>query len=217
MPETLPAARRNREPMIQAFSTYGQLLANRKLLAYAGAGGFFYGGMYAYIAGTPFAYIDYHHVSPQFYGLLFGVGIAGIMTTNLINARLVRRLGSDRLLRVGGLCAAASGITVAICAGLGWGGLAGLVVPLFLFVSSTGFIVANSISGALNLFPRFAGSVSALIGATQYGTGILGSALVGALADGTPAPLGRVVAFCGVGCAYAALSLARRSSSNCER
>jgi DHA1 family bicyclomycin/chloramphenicol resistance-like MFS transporter len=26
--------------------------------------------MYAYVAGTPFAYITYHHVSPQRYGVL---------------------------------------------------------------------------------------------------------------------------------------------------
>lgn len=58
-------------------------------MGYAGAGAFFYGGMYAYIAGTPFAYIDYYHLRPQLYGLLFGVGIVGIMATNLLNARFV--------------------------------------------------------------------------------------------------------------------------------
>jgi hypothetical protein len=30
--------------------------------------------MFGYIAGTPFAYITYHHVPPQFYGLLFAAG-----------------------------------------------------------------------------------------------------------------------------------------------
>jgi len=47
----------------------------------------------------------------------------------------------------------------------------------------TGFIVANSIAGALSIFPERAGAVSALIGAIQYGTGIIGSALVGVLLD----------------------------------
>ena len=65
----------------------------------------------------------------------------------------------------------------------------GLVVPLFLYVSVTGFIVANAIAGALNLSPAHTGALSALIGATQYGTGIAGSALVGALTNGTPVPM----------------------------
>jgi EAL domain-containing protein (putative c-di-GMP-specific phosphodiesterase class I) len=54
----------------------------------------------------------------------------------------------------------------------------GLVVPLFLYVSVTGFIVANAIAGALNISPTHTGAFSALIGATQYDTGIAGSDLV---------------------------------------
>jgi DHA1 family bicyclomycin/chloramphenicol resistance-like MFS transporter len=72
-------------------------------------------------------------------------------------------------------------------------------VPLFLFVGMAGFIVANSIAGALASFPERAGAVSALVGAIHYGTGIVGSALVGVFADGTPWPLGWVVALAGLG------------------
>src|SRR4029453_15924282 len=92
LPETLPAERRKQESLARAIVGYGTLLRDRRLLGYAGAGGFFYAGIYAYIAGTPFAYITYHHVPPQLYGLLFGTGIVGIMAANLINARLVARL-----------------------------------------------------------------------------------------------------------------------------
>ena len=87
LPETLPPERRNREPFAGALMRYGALLRQRRLLGYAGAGGFFYGGIYAYVAGTPFAYITYHHVPPQLYGLLFAIGIIGIMAANLVNAR----------------------------------------------------------------------------------------------------------------------------------
>ncbi|ACL60961.1 multidrug effflux MFS transporter [Methylobacterium nodulans] len=204
MPETLPAARRNREPLARAFARYGSLLREPRLLGYAGAGGFFYGGMYAYIAGSPFAYITYNHVPPQLYGLLFGAGIVGIMVTNLVNARLVTRLGGDRLLAWGAVGAALSGVALAVAAGTGWGGLAGLVVPLFGFIAATGFIVANSVAGALAGFPELAGAVSALVGAIHYGSGILGAGLVGAFADGTPWPMGWVIALAGLGSAICA-------------
>ena len=91
------------------------------------------------------------------------------------------------------------GALLALAAWTGWGGLAGLVAPLFLFVSAAGFIIANSIAGALAGFPERAGAVSALVGALQYGSGILGSALVGLFADGTPWPMGWVIAACGLG------------------
>lgn len=209
MPETLPMARRQTAPLMGAFGRYGRLLGNRKILGYAGAGAFFYGGMYAYIAGTPFAFITYHHVPAAFYGLLFGAGILGIVATNLLNTRLVRRWGMDRLLLGGTAVAAFAGSLLAVTAFRDWGGLWGLFVPLLLFASCTGFIVANSIAGAMADFPEQAGAVSALVGALQYGTGIAGSGLVGAFADGTPWPMGWVIALAGIGSLSCALLVAR--------
>ncbi|SDG38632.1 MFS transporter, DHA1 family, bicyclomycin/chloramphenicol resistance protein [Paraburkholderia phenazinium] len=207
LPETLPPERRNHAPLSRAMAGYAELLTHRRIIGYAGAGGFFYGGTFAYIAGSPFAYITYHHVSPQFYGVLFGAGILGIMLTNQINSRLVMRLGSDRLMRTGTLCAALAGIVLAIDSWTDWGGLMGLVIPLFAFAAATGLVVANSIAGALGAFPKRAGAVSALVGSIQYGTGILGSALVGLFADGTPWPMGCVIALMGLGSALCAMRL----------
>ena len=201
LPETLPRAQRSGETLGHAFIRYGELVRDRTLLGYAGAIGLSYGGMFAYIAGTPFTYISYHHVSPQLYGVLFALGVVGLMATNLINARVVRRIGSDRLLRTGTAIAAVAGVALAVMTRTGWSGLAGLVAPLFVFISATGFIVANAIVGALARFPRHAGTVSALVGAVQYGSGMIGSALVGAFADGTPWPMGCVIALAGIGTA----------------
>ena len=86
-----------------------------------------------------------------------------------------------------------------ICAWTGWGGLVGLVVPLFVCMSCTGLISANAITGALALFPGHAGSVSALVGAAQFGTGIVGSAAVGFFANGTPLPMAAATAFFEIG------------------
>ena len=204
LPETLPQSRRNRTPLRYALLDYVELLRHRRLISYAGAGGFFYGGMFAYIAGTPFAYITFYSVSPQTYGLLFGAGVVGIMATNLVNARQVHKFSSDRLLLAGAIVAAIAALILARDTWHGAGGLAGIVIPLFLFVSMTGFIVANSISGALSSFPERAGAVSALVGTIQYGAGVLGSALVGLFADGTLRPLGIVVAIMGIGCVVCA-------------
>jgi DHA1 family bicyclomycin/chloramphenicol resistance-like MFS transporter len=212
IPETLPADRRRHENLWRALLGYGALLRDPAILAYIGAGGFFYGGMFAFIAGSPFAYVTYHHVSPQAYGLLFGLSVVGIMGANLVNARLVTRLGADRLLRWGTFGAAASGLLLAMTARTGWGGLWGLVLPLFAFASATGFIVANSIVNALARRPDRAGAVSALVGAAQYGAGIASSALVGAFADGTPWPMGWVIATAGLGSALSFWALSRLSS-----
>jgi DHA1 family bicyclomycin/chloramphenicol resistance-like MFS transporter len=207
LPETLPPTRRNREPLGRAMAAYVTLLQHRQLMLYAGASGFFYGGMFSYIAGSPFAYISYDHVKPSLYGVLFGSGIIGIMATNLINARLVTKCGIARLLRIGTSTAALAAIILSVDARTGWGGLAGLALPLFIFIGVTGFIVANSIAGVLGFFPGRAGAASALVGAMQYGMGMAGSALAGAFADGTPWPMGWVIALSGIFSALCAWAL----------
>ncbi|NUU01435.1 multidrug effflux MFS transporter [Herbaspirillum robiniae] len=214
LPETLPAERRNPHALNGALAIYAGLLRQRRILAYMGTGGFFYGGIYAYVAGTPAAYINYHHMSPQAYGVLFSLGIVGIMATNQISSRLVLKMGSERLMRIGALCAAGSGLLLALTAGFDVGGVPGLALPLFVYVGSNGLIVANAIAGALTGYAERAGAVSALVGASHYGTGILGSALVGLLADGTPWPMGLIIAICGVGTAFCALSVPHRNAAS---
>jgi DHA1 family bicyclomycin/chloramphenicol resistance-like MFS transporter len=211
LPETLPRAQRNSQPLGEALLGYVALARSPRLLGYALPGAFFYGGLFAHIAGTPFAYIDYHHVPPQAYGLLFGVNVAGMMAANLLNARLVARLGADRLLRLGTGGAAFAGVVLALDARFGWGGLAGLVAPLFLYVSMLGFIVANSVAGALATFPHRAGAASALVGAMHYGAGMLSTAMVGWFADGTPWTMGWIVGTGGIGSFLTAVLLVRRS------
>jgi DHA1 family bicyclomycin/chloramphenicol resistance-like MFS transporter len=114
---------------------------------------------------------------------------------------MVMRLGSERLLRWGTAIAAVAGLMLALYARSGLGGLAGLAVPLFVLNSTAGLIVANAIAAALGKFPERAGAVSALMGAVMYGMGIVGSALVGTFADGTPWPLGWVIAVGALGAA----------------
>jgi MFS transporter, DHA1 family, multidrug resistance protein len=149
-------------------------------------------------------------VPAEFYGLLFGAGILGIIGTNTLNTRLVPRYSMDSILVGGTSVAAVAGIVLATTAFTDWGGLWGLFVPLLLFVSVTGFIVPNSIAGAMVDFPDQAGAVSALVGALQYGTEIAGSGLVGAFADGTPWPMGGVIAVTGIGSMLCALLVVPR-------
>ena len=117
------------------------------------------------------------------------------------------------MLRRGTSIAALAGIVLAVAGGTGWGGLAGLVVPLFVFIGATGFIVANSIAGAMADFPERAGAVSALVGAIQYGSGIVSSALVGFFADGTPSPMTAVIAAAGIGSFLCARSIQANSKA----
>ena len=209
IPETLPRDRRNTETLSGAFAAYGNLIRDVRLLGYAGAVGFFYAGVFAGISSSSFAYIDYHHLSPQLYGLAFAVGTIGLMATNFANSRLVGRFGGDRMLKAGAIGAALTGVNLALVTATDCGGVFGMAASLWAFTAMNGFVTANAISGALANFPTRAGAASALMGAIQYGSGVIGSAVAGTLADGTPWPMGAVIAVAGVGSAACLLLLRR--------
>ncbi|MDZ5649280.1 Bcr/CflA family multidrug efflux MFS transporter [Nitrospirillum sp. BR 11828] len=197
-PETLNPATRGHLHWLTQLRNYGQLMVSGRFLGYALTSSMIYGGMFAYIAGTPFVYIDYFKVPAGLYGLLFGLNIVGMIIVNMINSRLVLRLGTDRLLALGSACIALFGIGLAIAGWTGAGGLWGIVAGLFLFMAFTGLIGANATAGALASYPHMAGTASALMGSSQFVTGAVVGTLVGWLADGTPWPMAAIIGGLGV-------------------
>jgi DHA1 family bicyclomycin/chloramphenicol resistance-like MFS transporter len=197
--ETLPLSLRSRLGLTGMLIDYCQMGMQRRLLGYALASGFYYGATYAYLAGSPFVYIRLYGVPPEMYGWLFGLNIIGMMAMNAVNSRLVASVGSDRVLRYGIAAIAAAGVMLAVNARTGFGGLAGLVAPIFVMISMNGAVVANSVAGALSAYPRKAGAASAVVGAIQFGMGILTTAMTGWFANGTAFPFAAIIAAAGIG------------------
>lgn len=200
LPETLPPDRRVTVSPGPVLASYGGLLGNRPFVVYAAAIGLFYAGLFANVAGTPFAYMSYYQLPPEIYALLFASGIVGLMLTNMANARLVVQYGTARMLMTGTIGAALSGGLAVLVTATGWGGLWGLVPAVLIFNAMNGFILANGVAGALSTISARTGAASALLGAVQYGSGMIGSALVGFFADGTPWPMGALMGLGGIAC-----------------
>jgi DHA1 family bicyclomycin/chloramphenicol resistance-like MFS transporter len=210
--ESLPATARTGATLGLAFAAYGQHFRNRRLMAYAAILGFFGAGVFAYVAGSSFVFIEYFGLSPAAYGLIFAAGIGGIMLSNTINLRFVSRMGSDRMLLTGTITAAIAGLIIIVVATTGVGGWVGLAAALFLYVGMNGLIGANAIAGGLSSVDHGTGSASALLGFAQYGGGMVGSALVSTLANGTPLPMAMIVS-AGTFCATAVMILLTRSKA----
>lgn len=191
--ESHPRSSRMGGNLGQAFSAYGQHFRNAKLMAYAAILACFGAGVFAYVAGSSFVFIEYYALPPQSYGLIFAAGIGGIMLSNTVNLRFVSRVGSDRMLLVGTSIAAIAGLIIVVVASTGVGGWLGLALALFAYIGMNGLIGANTIAGGLASVDHGTGSASALLGFAQYGGGMVGSALVSLLANGTPMPMAVIV------------------------
>jgi DHA1 family bicyclomycin/chloramphenicol resistance-like MFS transporter len=196
LPESLPAQRRRSAGLAQALGVYGQLLADRRFLGYALAGGFVSAGMFAYISGSPFVVIQLYGVSPQQYGWIFGFNAFGLVLASQLNRWLLARQQGDAILLVTLTAAAAASTVLTLVAASGAGGLAGLLLPLFFCIASVGLVGPNTTAAAMAPYGRVAGSASALLGSLQFVVGAAAGMIVGTLYNGTALPMAGTIAVC---------------------
>jgi len=185
LPDTLPPEQRVRLSAAEQFRRYHHILRERGFLTNSLVGGFGTFGFFAYLGGSSPVFIDGFGFTPAQFGLLFGGCAAGLIACSQINARLLPRFGTFRLLRWATLMDLA---TTALLLGLALAGvhrLVAIVLPLFVFVSVAGFVNPNATVGALSRHGAHAGSASALMGMGQFVLGAISGLLVGVLTDGT--------------------------------
>lgn len=198
LPETLPTARRSQTGLGVALRTYGTLLIDGRYMGYALASGLASAGMFAYIAGSPFVFIELNGVAPEHYGLIFGTNAIGLITASQLNRWFLNSYSTGQILTAALACTAASSLLLLGVAASGIGGFVGMLVVLFFTIASTGFVGPNATAAAMAPYATRAGSAAALLGAVQFACGAAAGALVGALHNGTALPMTGTIALCGV-------------------
>jgi DHA1 family bicyclomycin/chloramphenicol resistance-like MFS transporter len=195
LPETNPADASRPFGLRPVFRIFGGLLSNRHFLGLVLGSSFAVAAMFAFISGSPFIFIDYFGLGPDKYSWLFGANAFCIISSAQVNARLVRRFGSERLLAWGRIAQVTAGIVMVITSATGFGGMPGVVAPLFVVSASIGFIITNSTALAMGPHRTTAGSASAMIGVIQFGMGGVIAAFMGWLQARTPLALALVITF----------------------
>jgi DHA1 family bicyclomycin/chloramphenicol resistance-like MFS transporter len=177
------AAQARREHPLRA---YLALTRSRTLNGYVLAGAFNSAALFAYIAASPTLLIQTYHIPPSAFGWVFGGNAVGLIGMSQVNAHLLRRHTPEAIMMRARPVSVLFAAALAICAFTGWGGEWGVLIPLFLVISSFGFIGANSQAAGLNVDPLRAGSISALMGGASFGAGAVVSATTTALTTAFP-------------------------------
>ena len=215
LPETLPPSRRVRRSAVNLLRDFGRIGRERGFITNGLMGAATMFSVFAFISGAPAVYIEHFGVRPDRFGLLFAVSATGFIAASQFNPWLLRRFGPRRVpahaLHVSG----AAVVVLALAAFTGIGGLMGVFIPAVVALACTGVVFPNTAVGALSRHAARAGSASALLGTLQFTCAAIGSALVGALADGTPRPMA-VVMLLGAAGAIAAETLRPRHRADGE-
>jgi DHA1 family bicyclomycin/chloramphenicol resistance-like MFS transporter len=193
LPETLPAARRRNGGVVGTVRDYGRLFTDRAYLGLILVAGLAMAAMFAYVAGSSFVFQEQYGLSEQQFGFVFGAGAVGLIAATQLNVRLLRRWTPSQILITALGSGAAMGLLLLLFAVTGFGGIVGILVPLWLVLASAGLALPNAPALALSRHGEAAGTAAALLGAVQFGVGALAAPLVGLLGTGA-VPMAVVIA-----------------------
>lgn len=212
LPETYPKGLAP-APLNRAIHQYGRLLRDKAFMGQVMTGGLAMAGMFAYIAGSPYVFIQLYGVPAEHYGWLFGANAAGFILLAQLNAHLLRWKGPEFWLKVWVGFYLISGLVLLGLALVQPVSLWPLLIPLFCCIACLGCIMPNATACALADQGAQAGSASALLGSVQFLLAALAAAAVGILHNGTALPLALVIAACGLLALCSLLWTERNASS----
>ena len=194
LPESRPPEKRTTGGVVAAVVNYGRLLGNGRFVGLMLTSGFGMGGMFAYITASPHLFIEVFGVSPQAYGWLFGLNAAGMVAASQVNRFLLGRMPVGRVLALGSAVNLVSALVLFAVALADFGGLVGILVPLFFAIASIGLIAPNAMASALHDEPLHAGSAAALMGVSIFLGGAVSAAAVAAVHGGAAMAMAGVIA-----------------------
>jgi DHA1 family bicyclomycin/chloramphenicol resistance-like MFS transporter len=180
-------------PILNGFRA---ILKEPQFTTYAFASSISSAGLFAYIAGSPFVFMELYGVSEQHYGLIFAIVAAGLIGSSQLNNLLLRRYNSAQILRT--VMSVQTLVGLLLITGIAKAsiGLYSMIILIFLFLSCQGFTFPNGAALAMAPFTKVAGSASALMGAFQMVCGAIASALVGLFFNATAVPMAAIMALC---------------------
>lgn len=153
-------------------------------------------GLYAYISGSPYLFMEIFKVSERHYGWIFAIIAGGLISSAQINTLLLKTYKSKQVIPFALLIQALTGITLVVGSAYGWLNLYTTVLCMFIFLGCQGFTSPNASALSMAPFSKNAGSASALMGFIQMAIGAAASALVSLLANNTAMPMTIIMASC---------------------
>ena len=180
-------------PIIKNFIA---VLKEPQFYTYAFTGAVASAGLYAYIAGSPYVFMELFHVSGQQYGWIFALVAMGLIGASQLNSVLLKNYESRQIIKAALLCQAITGLLLFIGTATGILELFSTIFFIFIFLCCQGFTFPNSSALSLAPFSKNAGSASAMLGGIQMSIGALTSAIVSILHNHTALPMTGIMACC---------------------
>lgn len=178
------------------WTSYAAVFRSGAFRAYTLAGAASYGGLFAFISGSPFVLIQVLGVSTGWFGACFAFCVVGYLLGTIACRRLLARRSVARTMRIGSAMALGSGVAMTALAVAGIHHWVALLLPQFVYFAAHGINFPCSQVGSVEPFRRRAGAAAGLYGFLLMMAASLIGLTIGATYNGTVLPLVLTVAGC---------------------
>ena len=184
-------------PKKSVLKTYFSIIKHRNFIQNTIAGGVAQSGMFAYITGSSFVFIELFKVPAEHFGYVFGTNAAGYILFSQVNGRLLKSREPEDILRRIFPVIAVNGV-ILILAGFFATELWQIWVPIFLMLASLGMTFPNTTACALSEEREHAGSASALMGTLQFTLAASTSSIMSVLHTHSALPMAGIMGGCSI-------------------
>lgn len=183
------------EKISDGLKKYRGILRDKNFVINSLTGGFMMSGLFSYITGSPFLYLEFFEMTSRQYGYLFSINSIGFVIASQINARILRKTALDAALKRALWAPAIAGLALIFLAPL-YPNFYFVTSLFFITLCSCGMIMPNTSALALANHAERSGSASALLGTIQFILATIASLLISNLHDGSIMPTCIIVGVC---------------------
>lgn len=179
-------------------SSFASIIKHPQFALYTFSGSIASAGLYAFISGSPYVFLEVFKVTEQHYGWVFAFVASGLIGSSQLNSLFLKRFKSEQIIRAALYFQSFVAFVLAAISILGFNELYSSILLIFLYLCCQGFIFPNASALSMASFGHNAGNASALMGFIQMSLGALMSAMVSVLHNESTLPMTGVMAFCSI-------------------
>ena len=167
IPETLSKTKRSKFSFTRILSNFITLFRHGQVLIYMMIGAFAGAGLFSFLSLGPFVYMNLHGVASTHFGYYFALNIVVMVFMNTLNSRLVKHVGSFKMMQLGLFIqfVMAIGLMIVTLFNLGF---IYLVICIAGYIGCMSTIGGNSMAIILDFYPHIAGTASSLAGTIRF-------------------------------------------------
>jgi DHA1 family bicyclomycin/chloramphenicol resistance-like MFS transporter len=183
---------------VPVLKNYIEILKNPAFSTFAITGAVSYAGLYAYVSGSPYVFMELYKVTEAQFGWIFAIIAAGLIGASQVNNLLLKKASGKHIIKIATRAQSIIGLAFVIISITGIGSLLLTILLVFLFLACQGFIFPNATALALSSLGNNAGNASGLIGAIQMTIGASAAAIISLFQNHSSLPMAIVMTACAV-------------------